>query len=423
MAFVKDLWMKTVRHPGGRKEKVRTARHGKGKRWLAVWENPDGREQSEAYERKADAEKKASAMQADVARGDYIDPNAGKQLFGGFGGRWLSSRMVDPSTAIRYEYIYRLHVEPVFARRQVKSIKPSEIQAWISDLSQRVGTSTIQTAFLVLQGILDLAVADEALKKSPAKSPIVQVPKRATEEIHAWSDQRVQAVIDAHPDLLRTLPIVGAGCGLRQGELFGLALEDIDFEEKLIRVRRQVKKLGAGYVYALPKNDRERLVPLPDWVAEALRVHVARSEPLVCTLPWEKPNGKLRTHNLLFRWTDDHFIKARSYSETVWKPALVTAGVIPVPSKDPRARQRFETTRKEGLHQLRHYYASISLVGGVSIKELAEYLGHADPGFTLRTYAHMMPGSHDRARRAVDDRLFRPRAASDGTATEQGAGR
>ncbi|MFG1875225.1 hypothetical protein ACGFIV_10340 [Sphaerisporangium sp. NPDC049003] len=59
------------------------------------------------------------------------------------------------------------------------------------------------------------------------------------------------------------------------------------------------------------------------------------------------------------------------------------------------------------------------LAGGVSVKEFAEYLGHADLGFTLRVYAHLMPGSHDRARKAIDDRLFRPRAASHGTGTEQ----
>ncbi|TDD56240.1 hypothetical protein E1286_02680 [Nonomuraea terrae] len=57
--------------------------------------------------------------------------------------------------------------------------------------------------------------------------------------------------------------------------------------------------------------------------------------------------------------------------------------------------------------------------GGVSVRELAEYLGHADPGFTLRVYAYMMPGSHDRARKAIDDRLFRPREVSYGTGTEQ----
>jgi hypothetical protein len=43
----------------------------------------------------------------------------------------------------------------------------------------------------------------------------------------------------------------------------------------------------------------------------------------------------------------------------------------------------------------------------VNIKELAQYLGHGDPGFTLRLYTHMLPSSHERARKAVDSRLSR----------------
>jgi integrase len=58
------------------------------------------------------------------------------------------------------------------------------------------------------------------------------------------------------------------------------------------------------------------------------------------------------------------------------------------------------------------------LADGVLVKELAEYLGHHDPAFTLRIYAHLLPSSHDRARRVSDTRTFRPRAVSDGTATE-----
>jgi integrase len=42
---------------------------------------------------------------------------------------------------------------------------------------------------------------------------------------------------------------------------------------------------------------------------------------------------------------------------------------------------------------------------GVSIKAVAEYVGHADAGFTLRTYTPMMPASDDRMRRAVDRAL------------------
>jgi hypothetical protein len=49
--------------------------------------------------------------------------------------------------------------------------------------------------------------------------------------------------------------------------------------------------------------------------------------------------------------------------------------------------------------------ASCSFAGGVSIKELAEYLGHSDPAFTLRVYAHMLPSSHDRARAVIGDRF------------------
>jgi integrase len=47
------------------------------------------------------------------------------------------------------------------------------------------------------------------------------------------------------------------------------------------------------------------------------------------------------------------------------------------------------------------------LAGGVSIKELAECLGHSDPAFTLRVYAHMLPCSHDRARAVIGERFTR----------------
>ena len=133
-----------------------------------------------------------------------------------------------------------------------------------------------------------------------------------------------------------------------------------------------------------------------------------RYPPRPYTLPWEKPGGKPPTCNILFRWlTDGQHVKARNYSETVWKPALAKAGVIPEPARDGRSRRRYVTTRREGIHQLRHYYASVMLAGGVSIKELAEYLGHGDPAFTLRVYAHMLPCSHDRARAVISERFSR----------------
>lgn len=59
-----------------------------------------------------------------------------------------------------------------------------------------------------------------------------------------------------------------------------------------------------------------------------------------------------------------------------------------------------EPTRKNGMHALRHCYPSVLLDAGESIRTLADYLGHADPGFTLRVYTHLMPSSEDRPRSA-----------------------
>ncbi|TGN83339.1 integrase [Streptomyces griseoluteus] len=52
-------------------------------------------------------------------------------------------------------------------------------------------------------------------------------------------------------------------------------------------------------------------------------------------------------------------------------------------------------------HALRHFYASVLLDAGENIKALAEYLRHSDPGLTLRVYAHLMPSSQERTRKAV----------------------
>jgi integrase len=81
-----------------------------------------------------------------------------------------------------------------------------------------------------------------------------------------------------------------------------------------------------------------------------------------------------------------------------WTRASTTA-----PSGKPALREAgIEANRRNGMHILRHTYASMQLEAGTSIRALAAYLGHHDPGFTLRTYTHLMPESEDRARAAID---------------------
>ncbi|MFD9612118.1 integrase [Streptomyces sp. NPDC059083] len=52
---------------------------------------------------------------------------------------------------------------------------------------------------------------------------------------------------------------------------------------------------------------------------------------------------------------------------------------------------------------------------------MSGYLGHADPGFTLRTYTHLMPSSESRTRKAVDDVYQARGGAPDGPQAAQAA--
>ncbi|MDP9208482.1 MAG: tyrosine-type recombinase/integrase, partial [Actinomycetota bacterium] len=96
----------------------------------------------------------------------------------------------------------------------------------------------------------------------------------------------------------------------------------------------------------------------------------------------------------------------RHYFNThLWKPALATAGI--------------QASRANGMHALRHFYASVLLDAGESIKAVSEYLGHSDPGFTLRTYTHLLPSSEQRTRQAVDHALAGGATTVDGLTTAQ----
>lgn len=313
-----------------------------------------GADQGVQYE--GPAERHANAMETDRERGEYIDPEAGKVRFEEVAERWLASRVVDPASAIRYETMLRLHVDPVFGRRRVRTIKPSEIAEWIAKMGERFGPSTTRTVFLVLNGVLQTAVYDDALKRNPAKARVVKVPAVKRGWAQVWGDDVVLKIVEGHAPAYRPIASTAAACGLRQGELFGLAQEDIDFGEMVVRVRRQVKKLGREFVFALPKNDTERTAQMSDGTALILKEHIEAYEPRPYTLPWEKTDSEPRTVRLLFRCTDDKHIRARTYDELVWKPALFYAGVIAEPKSNRRGR--------------RQYYASITLADGVNIKEL-----------------------------------------------------
>lgn len=183
---------------------------------------------------------------------------------------------------------------------------------------------------------------------------------------------------------------LAAGLGLRQGEVFGLSPSDVDFASGYVEVQRQVKVLRNNrQVFGLPKGNKVRTVPLPTEVSALLSAYLTDHRAKRVTLPWSDHDGELVTVPLVLTNRERKPMNRNYFNAHIWHPALARADV--------------PADRANGMHALRHYYASVLLDAGESIKAVSEYLGHADAAFTLRTYTHLMPASDQRTRTAVDD--------------------
>ena len=93
MAHIEDRWERVVQ--GSR---VRTDRYGKGDRWRARYLDPAGRERSQTFGRKTDAERFLATVETDKLRGAYLDPQAGRVTLGDFYAEWSARRLWENNT-------------------------------------------------------------------------------------------------------------------------------------------------------------------------------------------------------------------------------------------------------------------------------------------------------------------------------------
>ncbi|MGI5136540.1 MULTISPECIES: tyrosine-type recombinase/integrase [unclassified Streptomyces] len=408
---IQDRWYKSTDGPDGKPMKIKTERHGVGLRYRARYVGPDGTEKSKSFpdKQKRQAEAWLSNIAADMSRGDYIESAAGKVTFAQYVSRWLTTQTTDLSTRQVVEMRLRLHAVPYMGTRPLASFQPSHIRLWMRALEDTgLSAAYRRGIFAHVSTVFTSAVEDRIIRDNPCRSRSVKAPRLDPHKIKPWTVHRLETVRSALPDRYRAVIAPTAGCGLRQGEVFGLALEEVDFVGGVVHVVRQVKVVKNRPVFAPPKGGKVRDVPLPESVAFALAAHLTRYPAVEVTLPWKTPEGVPVTAPLIFTSPTGRALNGNHFNKRVWRPTLRAAGV-PI-------------GRENGMHALRHLYASVLLDAGESIKALSEYLGHHDPGFTLRTYTHLMPASDARTRVAVD-RLFGHEAVTgDGPGTAQTLG-
>lgn len=246
-----------------------------------------------------------------------------------------------------------------FGRDELEGLQPGQIAMWRATMPPPTRWQATQA----IAQVAAWAVRWELASRNPFAN--IRNPRpRAREFAIFESWQAIERLSAQLPDGLRLLPCIGAGCGLRPGELLGLQWRDIDLVARRLVVRRRVVD---GRVQAGGKTRASvRSVPIRDRVGRALlsvRTGV-QDDGLVFV---SRFGGPLDLRNLRRR---------------AWRPALERAGL------DPAMR----------LYDLRHTYAAWSLRAGVPAYQLSRRMG-TSLAMIDATYGHLVADAdgHERA--------------------------
>jgi integrase len=292
----------------------------------------------------------------------------------GFLARFLDHQKqhTKPLTFELHERICDLHIEPHVGRLRLDQLRRAELDHLkLTWLAAGAAPRTVNTRLGVAVRMLSLAAEWEILESVPK----VKLMKIAVDHPRFLSEDEAAALLEAAKKRSRSdemdwyvMTLVGLRTGLRIGELRGLQWGDVDFDRRLVHVRRTDPgrmDLDAN----APKGNRPRIVPLtPDafavlheWHGKSKRVG-PKHWVWIGVESWKKQRGRYRT-------------RSEGNCSTAMGRIAKAAGLDD------------EVT----WHTLRHTYASWLVMRGVPLSAVQELLGHASARQTER-YAHLAPG-------------------------------
>ncbi len=166
---VQGRWYRTESGPDGKARKVKTERCGSGLRYRARYVGPDGTEKAKNFpdRQKRLADQWLAHIEADMARGRYIDPRAARITFQQYAERRVATQGADPNTQASRESQLRLHTFPYFGSRPLGSFQPAHIRTgprgghvWRTSLNEEAWKPALAAA-----GVIPVPGAGPAVRR------------------------------------------------------------------------------------------------------------------------------------------------------------------------------------------------------------------------------------------------------------------
>jgi len=339
------------------------------------------------FRTRREAEVARAKLVNDLYTGSYVAPGR-ISLAEWVRKSWLpmTEARVKPSTFDSYRRNMEGHVLPVLGSKPLQQLTPPMLNGLYGQLAaggngrRPLSPKTISyihaTIHKALEDALDAGliprnVADRAKPPRPSR--------RCANVIQAWEPNELARFLDhVRPDRLGAVWRLAAMTGMRRGEVLGLRWSDLDLDAARLSVRHAVVAVAYETIESTPKSHNARVIDLDEETVQQLRAHRQRQEA-----------------------------ERREWGADYVERGLVVCKENGEPVHPHTFSQSFERLvlraglRTIRLHDLRHTHATLALKAGVPVKVVSERLGHESPAFTLKEYAHVLPGMQAEAARAV----------------------
>ena len=345
------------------------------------------------------AKTKREAMQKGKEFIDSLNRTANddeKLTVGNWIRNWLENYAkpnVRPRTYEKYSGTLKAYILPVFENVLLNELTAADLQKNFNRLLETGRTDGTGLSSSTVRGTrryLSMCI-DDAVKSGLVSSNVVRLtkaPKLSKKEIAVLSKEEIARLIDTakeikNPFMSVVMPQIislTVHTGMRQGEVFGLKWEDVDFEKSCLFIRRSLAHvIGKGAVFQAPKtkNSIRRILLMPEDIKN-LRVYKKWQENYS-----EELGDLFAGHNLVFTSPFGEPISPTNFSRRYFKPLL----------------KKCDISSDFTFHGLRHTHATLLLRQGVNPKIVQERLGHSSIKVTMDTYSHVLP---DMQRQAVD---------------------
>ena len=282
------------------------------------------------------------------------------------------------ATKVGYNFVLNLIHKEDFCYRKINTIKTSDAKLWLMKLQKDGrGYSTITSVRGVVKPAFQMACDEDIIRKNPfafSLAGVVINDSKKREALNPKEQNIFMTFVKEDPHYCRYYDEFNVllGTGMRVSEFCGLTLGDLDFENRKIRVEKQLIKEKGG-VYHVERTKTEsgvRFIPMSDEVYQSLKNIVANRK---------KPQKELMVNGyagfLLLDKSGNPKVGLHLDHHMQW------------------TMKKYRRTREEPLpsitpHVLRHTFCTNMANAGMELKSLQYLMGHSDAGITMNVYTH-----------------------------------